>query len=81
MVPGSTFNRISNNVIWPGVVNISEKLMAEARERAMNRNLPLILCFDGGWAHRGFHSKQACLPVIDFWTGDILFLFTVERLG
>jgi hypothetical protein len=53
--------------------------MEDARKRAMASGLPLILCLDGGWAHRGFHSKQACLPVIDFWTGDVLFLITAEH--
>jgi hypothetical protein len=78
-VPETTYDRTANNLIWPTIINIADQLMAEARQRAIDRDLPLILCLDGGWAHRGFHSKQACLPVIDFWTGDVLYLYTAEH--
>ena len=61
-VPPRSFQRQSNTLIWPTIVNIAEELMAEARQRAVQRGLPIILCFDGGWAHRGFHSSS----VIDF---------------
>ena len=83
-LPESTYYDITNKLLWPAITNISQQEMAKARaecvERARNYSrFPIILCCDGGWAHRGFHSKQACLPVIDFFSGKILFLFTAEH--
>jgi len=82
-MPESSYSRIARNLVWPAIVNVAEELMAAARlecvQRAREGGFPIVFCCDGGWAHRGYHSKQACLPVKDFFSGKILFLFTAEH--
>ena len=73
-IPKSTFQDIAHKIVWPEIIVIAEGLMEAARKRACARDerFPVILCCDAGWAHRGFHLKQSCLPVIDFFSGDVL---------
>ena len=79
VMPETTYYAYTIKHIWPAVERVARHSIAAALKRLLLRDGPIILAFDGGWAHRGFHSKQACLPVIDFFTGEVVFFFVAEH--
>jgi hypothetical protein len=78
-VPKSNYYRIAHKIIWPRMITISKAIMTSVRARVKARGTQVVLVMDGGWFTRGWHSHFACLPVIDWASKAILYLYFVKH--
>ena len=78
-VPKSNYYRIAHKIVWPRMISISKAITASVRARVKARGTQVVLVMDGGWFTRGWHSHFACLPVIDWASKAIMYLYFVKH--
>jgi len=65
--------------IYSAIESESTTVFELETKRMLANNSKLVMCFDGSWAHPGWHSSQACFIVLNANTKKIAMCEVLER--